>query len=224
MNLANILEKFFKGYTILEETESRFNGQIQVQEDLFGRRRLLVGGLTQSGRAVENIWQKAIQQFGNLTIGNCLILGLGAGNAAKIINKYFPKAKITGVEIDPEIILLGKKYFGLDKIKNLKIEMKNALTWVGICSDDSNHDNKKFDVILVDLFLGDYYPKEAENEKFLSEVKKLLKPKGYVIFNRLYYKENIIKADKFQKKLKMIFTNIEAKKADYNILFLCRNI
>jgi len=38
--------------------------------------------------------------------------------AAKIISEKFPNAKITGIEIDPMMVEIGKKYFGLEKIFN----------------------------------------------------------------------------------------------------------
>lgn len=225
MKVTDLLEKFIKGSVVLETVGSPLSGQIKVDEDLFGNKRLLVGNLAQSGKEVENVWQKTIEQFNNLTISNCLILGLGAGNAAGVINKYFPKAKITGVEIDPEIVKLGNKYFGLKEIRNLKIEIENAFVWVDSCINGlihCNRDNSRFGLILIDLYLGDCFPEKAEEEKFLGAVKKMQTPKGLVIFNRLYFKENIQKTDIFQKKLQKIYMNIEAKRISYNKLFLCR--
>lgn len=220
MKLKSIGEKFLKGYTVLDEVESKINGQIKVDEDLFGKRRLLVGGLTQSGQAVESIWQKAMRdnRYWELGISNCLILGLGAGNAAMIINKYYPKAKITGVEIDPEIIKLGKKYFGLNEIKNLDIVISDAISYTINYLPSA----MSYDMVLVDLYLGSCFPKKAEDIKFILAIKKMLAPKGLVVFNRLYFKENIQKADNFQKKLLKIFPKIEAKKIYYNKIFLCR--
>lgn len=226
MNLKSLFLKIFRGYVVLERVSSKHNGQIIIDEDLFGKKRLLVGGLTQSGKAVEEIWETIIFKLSNCQIANCLILGLGAGNAAKVVNQYFPEAKITGVEIDPEIIKLGKKYFGLKETKDLKIEIKNAFVWLDDCINELIHCNKQresgFDIVLVDLYIGNSFPKEAEKERFLLSVKKLINQKGLVVFNRLYYQENIQKTDNFQKKLHKIFTNIEARNINYNKLFLCR--
>ena len=187
MSLKSIGEKFLKGYTVLEKVQSKINGKILVDEDIFGKRRLLVEGVTQSGQAVWEIWETTINKLSNYQIANCLILGLGAGNAAKIVNKYFYEAKITGIEIDPEIIRLGKKYFALDKIKNLEVVIADAISYIINLKSSIS----PYDLILVDLYLGDCFPKEAEEEKFLLTVKKMLSQKGLVIFNRLYFKENI---------------------------------
>ncbi|MFZ5365928.1 MAG: spermidine synthase [Patescibacteria group bacterium] len=234
MEVKKVLQKFFRGYVVLEETESVINGKIQVLEDIFGKRRLVVGGLTQSGEAVEKIWEAAIKVISNwkLVIRNCLILGLGAGNAAKVLAKgEGRRAKILGIEIDPEIIRLGKRYFGLGEAKNLRILNEDAINWLRSCSNDlyppcgeAGHGSRRFQLILVDLYKGDQVLPETENNEFLQNIKKILVPDGIVIFNRLYYSEKKEKTDKFLEKLKKYFSKIEAKIVETNKLFLCQNI
>jgi predicted membrane-bound spermidine synthase len=218
MKATKILDKLVKGYTILEEVESKINGQIKVDEDIFGKRRLLVGGLTQSGPAVEKIWESVISNLLNLQIANCLILGLGAGNAAKIINKYFPKGKITGIEIDPEIVNLGNKYFGLSEIINLDIIISDAISLT------NNHSllTNNYDLVLVDLYLGDCFPEKAESTQFLKSLSHKLNIKGTVVFNRLYFGNHKEETDKFEQIIRKVFSPVEAKITDYNKIFLCR--
>jgi len=228
--MKKIFQKFFRGYAVLEEVHSPINGKIQVWEDWFGKRRLVVSGISQSGEMVEKLWEKTISNFQFLprsgiplcgTISNCLILGLGAGTAAKLVNKQWPEAKIIGIEIDPEMIRLGKKYFGLNKIKDLKIITADAVDWVGYYHD-LNYQNKRFDLILVDLYLGDQVPKNAETDEFIKKIQKCLSSTGMAIFNRLYYGKKKEKTDKFGEKLKKYFGQIEAKKVSTNKLFLCQ--
>lgn len=132
MKLNNILQKFLRGYAVLEEVGSAINGKIEVREDWFGRSDLVVGGISQSGETVEKIWSAGLGEIRNweLGISDCLILGLGAGSAAKLINKNWPRARITGIEIDPEMIRLGKKYFGLGEITNLSIIVGDAFSLI----------------------------------------------------------------------------------------------
>ena len=59
-------------------------------------------------------------------IKKILVLGLGAGSIVKVINKYFPKSKITAVEIDPMMVEIGKKHFDLEKARNLEIIIGDA--------------------------------------------------------------------------------------------------
>jgi len=218
------LKKILTGYVILEETESPVNGRIQVIEDIFGKRRLVVGGLTQSGEAVEEIWRLIIKQLSNRAIRRCLILGLGAGSAAGVVSRFFPGIKIIGIEIDSEIIRLGKKYFGLNKIKNLKIINGDAISWLKTCFNDLNHRNRNFDLVLVDIYLGSRVPGKAEKDAFLEGVKRIIGKRGRAVFNRLYYANKRKETDDFEKKLKKYFSEIEIIKASANKLFVCGNI
>src|SRR4030042_2787740 len=131
MRFQLLLQKFFRGYLVLEKTNSKINDQIEIREDIFGRRSLLVGGISQSGHSVEKLWQKPLKLItGHQSpVTKILILGLGAGSVAKIIHNFFPKAKMTGVEIDPMMIEIGKKYFDLSTVKNLKVDIKDVLNW-----------------------------------------------------------------------------------------------
>ncbi len=219
MKSSTILQKFLKGYAVLEEVESPINGRIQVWEDWFGRKRLVVGGISQSGAPVEKIWREALRPISNFKfpISNCLILGLGAGSAVWVINQYFPEAKITGVEIDSEVIRLGRKFFGLDGISNLKVLEQDAISSINNQQLAINN----FDLILVDMFLGNQIPTAAEDESFLKNLKKSLNKNGVVIFNRLYYGNKKEKTDKFIKILRNFFEKVEAKKFATNKLILC---
>ncbi len=168
------------------KTHSKISGEIVVKEQL-GQLTLEVGGIIQSGGIVKGIWKKPINKIYNLQfkINNCLILGLGGGTAVHLIKARWPMAKITAVEVNPEIIRIGRKIFDLDKFKDLKIFNADAFKWLKSCSYDLNHKNRKFDLIIIDLYLGKQFPKEAESERFIKNIKKLLAKNGVAIFNRL---------------------------------------
>ncbi len=52
-----------------------------------------------------------------------LILGITGGS---VIKTLVDKGRITGIEIDPNIIIIANKYFYLDEIKNLEILVDDA--------------------------------------------------------------------------------------------------
>lgn len=226
--MKNLLDKILKGYVVLEITESPINEKIEVREDILGRRTLVAGGLAQSGKEVKRIWQKAIKQVQTINLprgkaGNkvqrCLILGLGAGTVAKLISRRLPDAKITGIEIDPEIIKLGKKYFGLDSIKNLEIKIGDAIS---VVSNGTMKQCNNYDLILVDLYLGDEYPPKAEDQSFFKSIKCQLSKDGLIVVNRLYYHmSDKQQTDEFGKKLKGIFNRIEEAEISWNKFFFC---
>lgn len=252
----------------LEKISSPINGEISVVEQ-FGKRKIVVGGLTQSGPMAEEVWGEGIEflvQLGrtaevgtkifsgsksladvvlpveqsvparNETLKNLvpprssrqdsskncwpsrapdvLILGLGGGSLVKLINKYFPNAKITGVEIDPIMIELGEQYLSLKNCKNLEIVIDDATEFVQrLCNNIKN----KFDLIFVDVYCGDQVPKNCETEFFLQNLKKILRKNGMIIFNRLYYKNHISEAKIFLDKLRKIFNHVNCKKVLTNL-------
>ena len=237
MSLKSFLTKFFKGYEVLETVNSPINGEISVVEEFVGHREIKIGGITQSGWLVRKLWKVGITAIKSkqLTLNNCLILGLGGGDAAKIINKKWPKARITGVEIDLKVVEVGKKYFGLDKIKNLEIVVGDAIDNVENPDPQSpvtSHQSPvasrqspitKYDLVLVDLYQGKEYPKRAEEDAFINALKEILAKDGVVIFNRLSYQEYAKPASEFVKKLSEFFPHVWTKKAATNLLIFCQN-
>jgi len=201
------------------KTTSKISGEIEVKEQL-GQYTLHVQGMLQSGGVARGTWKKAFKKFTiyNLQFTNILVLGLGGGTVVGLIKSRWPKAKIIGIEIDPEIVKIGKNYFGLDEINNLKIINADAIDWVETCFNDLNHCNKKVDLIIVDLYLGDKFPKKAESEEFLRNLKKLLAKNGMVVFNRLRIPQ--MDLTRFEKRLRKHFSIIQTVKAQTNFFFL----
>lgn len=209
-----VLKKFLP--QTLVKISSPINGEISVTEQ-FGRRKILIANLTQSGPMVEKIWEPIIKKIAKdeNKISKVLILGLGGGSLVKLLNKYFSKIKITGLEVDPLMIGLGKKYFNLENFSNLKIINESAEVFI-------NKTKLKFDLIVVDLYLGDKVPKNCESDIFLENLKKCLTNKGLIVFNRLYYKNHIFEAKKFLDKLQKIFHYLSCRKYLTNFFILVK--
>lgn len=179
---------------------------------------MVVGGISQSGGLVKNIWEKGIRKIKEKVrnIENVLILGLGCGTAAEIVNKELPDAKIIWIEIDPTVINIGKNYFNLSDINKIKIIIGDAENKVNVLP------NNYFDLILVDLYKGKNVPEFLEHEKYLKKIKQKLSKKGMVIFNRLYWKNYTFEANKFLDKLKEMFNDVDVKKTYSNILVFAK--
>ncbi|HKC05029.1 MAG TPA: methyltransferase domain-containing protein [Patescibacteria group bacterium] len=198
------------GTKILEERESKFNGNLRVVKSWGMGTYIQANGLTQSGGIVTAIWKKTLSKIRNTKheIRNVLILGLGGGTVAKLIRKNWPQAKITGVDIDPLMIELGKKYLGLDE-HDIEIKIQDAEKVIP----------GKFDLVIVDLYNGDKFPEKFEKEKFI----KMLSKYSLVVFNRLYFKNKKIETDVFGQKLEKIFKNVVKFYPQVNLMFVCSN-
>ena len=205
------------GIKVLEERKSEYNGDIKVVRSLGYGTYIQVEGLTQSGGIVESIWKSTLKRIAysqKRIVKNCLILGLGGGSAAKLVRKYWPDCKITGVDIDPVMAELGKKYLGLGQIR-MEIEICDALTYP--------LSTVRCDLVIVDLYCGDEFPKKFESKRFRSLVHGLLTDSGVAVFNRLYYGEKRKEAVKFGNKLEKIFKNVEWFYPQANLMLLCYN-
>mgnify|MGYP001044246185 CR=1 FL=1 len=199
--------------------KSKISGEVVVKEQ-FGKYTLHVQDLIQSGGIIKEIWGKAFQRVqGEFSILNCLVLGLGGGTVVQLIKACSPKAKIVSVEIDPEIIKIGKKFFGLGEIRNLEVVNADAIKWVA--DYDESYHRSRFDLVLVDLYIGGKFPKEATTNEFLKRLKKLLSKNGKVIFNRLISPGEDLAG--FEEKLKKHFSFLEMIKTHTNLFFLARS-
>lgn len=158
----------------VEVVDSPINGQIKVVKSQ-GQYSVWVGGFQQSGPLVEEVWKKALS---NLTVKQCnrvLILGFGCGSAAKLILQKWPKARITGVELDPEVIRIGEKYFAVANTLHLKVIKADAGHYVS----KTKKTRQKFDMVLVDVYKGQVAGKLAK------DIDKLITSNGIIIKNIL---------------------------------------
>ena len=210
---------FLSGSRILEETYSKYNGEIKVVQDLAWGKHIVVNNLTQSGGIINDIWKETLKKFSinNFQFSNVLVLGVGGGSAAKLVHKYWPEAKITGVDIDERMVFLGKKYLGLEKVR-AEIVIGDANTFV---KSKLQIPNFKYDLILVDLYNGDKFPEKFEDEKFLKNIKKMLNKEGMAIFNRLYGGDKRPGSMKFGRKLEKYFKKVDYVYPMANVMFVC---
>jgi spermidine synthase len=197
------------GPKLLEEVQSKYSGPLRVMQ-AWGYRYVSTGYWTQSGGIIKDVWQPVFKKLKPQKNKSWLILGLAAGTLAKMIPQ---PAQITCVEIDPAMIAIGKKYFGLSQIPNLKIIQKDAKDYLLTTKD-------RFDFILVDMYLGDQLPKFVYSQKFLGQLEQLGQ---LVIVNNLFYTDTQkITCKNFIKSLEKIFPKIELIRSLTNLLVICR--
>lgn len=155
-------------------------------------------------------------------IENVLILGFGAGSVAKILQKEkHCRCQITGVEIDKEVIVLARKYFRLDDLENLDLHIEDA-------ADFLSKETKRYNLIVVDLFLDHRTPEKFLTAVFLKNLNAHLQPQGIVMFNYLRYDfEAREKAVEFEKEFRKVFQQTQPltfKKQPKNIVFAGKRI
>jgi spermidine synthase len=150
-----------------------------------------------------------------------LILGFGAGSIASILqNEYKLSCTITGVEIDPEVIALGRRFFETYAFIDLTIKEVDAFLYM-----EKNHG--KFDLVVVDLYLDMEVPLQAETLDFAVKLKDALTKNGQLVFNKFVYNNATGQsADQLSKLLYEIFGNVNIYKTGHdrmNRMIVCKN-
>lgn len=207
---------FFIPKTV-ETRTSEINGKIKVVK-VYGKLSINAGGFTQSGGLIHIIWEKVLRRIEaqqKFIAPDILILGLGAGSAAGIATGLWPESQITGIEIDPLMIELGNKYLNLSSIPNLNLVNEDAMAWVA----EKANETQRFDLILVDLYIGGNPPRQSLAKPFLKGVSHLLKKDSLAVFNRLIRKGNKAELKEFKEKLDHVFGKIERVPTPANAVF-----
>lgn len=194
------------GPKVIEEFDSKYSGNLRVMQ-IMGDKYVSTGYWTQSGGIIKEVWKPAFKKMHAPQNKSWLILGLATGTIAKMLPQ---PAKIVGVEIDPAMITIGKKYFGLDQISNLEIVVTDAQKFKS---------SQTFDYVLVDLYCIDNLPEFVYSPKFLSNLRN---SSSLVVFNHLFHSEDQKKnALELVKKLEKIFTKVDLLRSLTNLLIIC---
>lgn len=118
-----------------------------------------------------------------LKMDHILVLGVAGGSVIKtLVDEIGYKRKITGVEIDPEMIQVANQYFNLNEIEQLELIIDDAFEFVLKTKD-------KYDLIIIDIFEDIKMPNFLFERFFSERICYLLKDQGFVLFNTMILDE-----------------------------------
>ena len=104
------------------------------------------------------------------------ILGNAGGTTARAYGVYYPAARIDGVEIDPAVSAVGRRYFGLGDNPRLTVVSADARPFLA-----ASH--ARYDLILIDAYRQPYVPFYLATREFFRLVRAHLAPGGIVALN-----------------------------------------
>lgn len=211
---TNLLE----GRIVLDKVNSSVNGELVVIRDLAFGTYIHGGGLPQSGGLAELIWKSSLNKLkgDGFSPNTVLVVGLGGGSIAKLTRKNWPKSRITGVDIDPVIVDLGKKYMKLEKT-DVDIHIEDAESFI----KKQVKNKRKYDLVCFDTYVEANFPKKFESLSFIKQVKRLVSKNGKAVFNRLYGPDERDAAVKFERTLMEVFDSVERLYPEANVMFVC---
>ena len=105
-----------------------------------------------------------------------LLLGGGTFSIPGYLQTTLPETNIDVIEVDPELLSIANKYFYYSPGHNTQHIFDDARHFV-------NQSNKKYDVIMVDVYGDGSIPFSLATDEYGTRIEKLLNPNGVVIAN-----------------------------------------
>jgi spermidine synthase len=115
-------------------------------------------------------WQLAPLFTGKLD--TALVLGGGTFTLPEVILSHYPQARAEVVEIDPEVVAVGRQFFRLDNYPQMRIVVDDARRYL-------TQSQEKYDLIFGDAYNGwRSVPSHLLTREFFQAVKNRLEPHG----------------------------------------------
>ncbi len=149
--------------------------------------------------SLQRILRKGLKYIGFERIKkfeSILVLGVAGGSVIRTLTDEIKfKGKITGVEIDPNVVDIANKYFKLDTIPNLEIVIDDAFEFV-------LKTKSQYDLIIIDIFQDTTMPNFLFEDFFINRINDLLNTNGFILFNtmvinKLDEERNLVYKNKF---------------------------
>ena len=111
-------------------------------------------------------------------VGSALFIGAGAFGMPENVSREFPEAKVDVVEIDPQVIEVGRKFFKLDEHPHVQAHAGDARRYL------LQNGGRKWDLIFGDAYNGiRQIPPHLATQEFYQQIADHLEPKGIFIMN-----------------------------------------
>ncbi len=141
-------------------------------------RRLLINNIIQTEMNLQNnqpvsdyinLFQKNLNYMPK---GDALLLGLGGGVIANLLSYH--EYNVTSVEFDERVINVAKRFFYLNT--NIETHCDDARHFINAC-------DKKFNLIVFDLYKAEEQPSYVITQESLRKLKTLLTTNGVMLIN-----------------------------------------
>jgi len=131
-----------------------------------------------------------------------LVIGLAGGTVPALYTDIFGPWPITGIELDPEILDVGQRFFEMDQ-PNLTPVAADGRRWL-----QQQPRDRRFDLILVDAYRPPYIPFHLTTVEFFGLVQNHLADGGVVAINVGRTARNFALVDALSLTLGVIFPSV----------------
>lgn len=163
-------------HEMIQRIRSKYSGILEINY-VDGKKVLDSKNTSYSYGNLQKVWEKTLDKISLKQVERILILGMGGGSSIELLRgKFRYQGKIVAIELDPVIIEIAKSEFNIQATKDLKIECIDAAEYV-------KKRTRKFDLILVDVFIDDKIPGKLLSREFWKSLSGKTTTGGRILFN-----------------------------------------
>ena len=141
-------------------------------------------------------------------VHSVLEIGFGGGRTSWYLHRYLPNVQVTSVELDPTVVELARKYFGIKEEPNFQVVNRDGRLFL---QESKEH----YDLILIDAYRGPFVPFHLLTKEFYQIVKEHLADGGVVAQN---VEPSTMLFDSAVKTINAVFPQLDFYRADGNIV------
>jgi spermidine synthase len=128
------------------------------------------------------------------------IIGLAAGTIAHQFTQVYGPVPIDGVEIDPAIVDVGRRYFGMNE-PNLHVYVQDGRTFLETTQ-------AQYDVVAIDAFQQPYIPFQLTTREFFTTIRSHLSSTGVVALNTAHTTHDYRLVQAFVNTMSQVFPRV----------------
>jgi spermidine synthase len=187
---------------VTRKVRSQHSGDLELT--LFEGKKLLdTANANYSYGSLQRVLEFGLRKVDLSDVKNILVLGLGGGSVIKSLREVFNyRLGIVAVEIDPSMIEIADKEFGITAGYQTEI----------VCSDAYEYvvkNSSKFDLIIIDLFIDIKVPEKFVSMEFWNSVKTKVRYNGSIIFNSIDVNNKTFEQIKSQLRWEFVIREYE---------------
>jgi spermidine synthase len=105
-----------------------------------------------------------------------LVIGNAGGTIGRAYGRYYPETAIDGVELDPELNTVARRWFGAGDNPRMRLIAADGRPFL-------ERTHKRYDLIIVDAYRQPYVPFYLTTSEFFRLAREHLRPGGMVALN-----------------------------------------
>jgi spermidine synthase len=205
---------------VIEKVESEYNNVFVVKQGQmlymnFGYRNSqyvesVIDLLDRGSLAARYTRYMTIAAVYNERFERAAFVGLGGGRTASYLVDNFPQLGLEIAELDPEVIRLAKKYFGVKESERLKIHAQDGRIFL-------TRSKGTYDAVFLDAYRGPFVPFHLMTREYFEIIKKHLRPGGVVAQN---VEPSTMVLDSAIRTIGAVFRNVDTYEAGGNVVII----